>query len=317
MKIIFFGTPLFAAHILDFLKTTDHEILAVVTRPDRPRGRSQKLLPSAVKALTCEKWPDLPLLQPEKVSTETAAEALRELGADLYVVVAYGEIIKTNILDIPPKGCINIHASLLPKYRGAAPMQRCLMDGETETGITIMEMVLKMDAGAMLDVEKVAIPHAMTFGELEEKLCDAAKVGLARALEKIETNTLVATPQDESKVTFASKISFEDRILDWSRSASDLHNQVRDLSPFPGTFCFALVKGEKKRLIIKKAVDLPDCSEDRGEPGKTLKYAQDQWVIQCGVGALSLLEVQLEGKKAMAIGDFIRGNPTPPTIAIA
>jgi len=281
----------------------------VVTRPDRSRGRSKKMLPSAVKALCQEKWPELPVFSPERASTSEFVETVEKLGADLFVVVAYGEIIKTNLLTIPLKGCINIHASLLPKYRGAAPIQRSIMDGEKESGVTIMEMVLKMDAGAILEVEKVAIPHSMNFGELEQALCNVAKPALLRTIEKIEENTLVKIDQDESNVTFAPKISLEDRLIDWKKGAGQIHNQIRGLSPSPGAFCFVEIKGERKRLMVKKAIDLPEVE---GEAGQTLIYEKGEWVVGCGNGALSLLLVQLEGKKPMSVEDFLRGSVTVP-----
>ncbi len=306
MRIIFFGTPPFAAHILDLLIQEGHQVVAVVTRPDRQRGRRQKLLPSAVKALVQEKWPKLPILQPEKASTEEFATVLKELKPDVFVVVAYGEIIKTNLLEIPTKMCVNIHASLLPKYRGAAPIQRVIMNGERESGVTIMEMVLKMDAGDILEMVKVPISEEMNFGELEEVLCKASGPPLLNVLKKIELGTVQKKPQNHEEVTFAAKISLEDRVIDWEKSSLELHNQIRGLSPSPGAFCFVEIGGERKRLGVKKTAKHSHAS---GKPGETLSYTKKEWVVACGEGALSLLEVQIEGKKALPIEDFIRGHP--------
>lgn len=313
MKIVFFGTPPFSAQILEFLIQHDQEILAVVTRPDRPKGRSQKMQSSAVKTLCEEKYPRLPLFQPEKASDEAFAATLRALEPDVFVVVAYGEIIKQNLLDIPKKLPINIHASILPKFRGAAPIQRAIMEGETETGITIMEMVLKMDAGAMLEVAKTEIGEDMTLEELEGTLCKLAGPALLHVLEKVESGTLQKIEQDESQVTFAQKISLEDRIIDWKKSCHEIHNQIRGLSPFPGAFCFIEQNGQLKRLGIKRAQKSPDLS---GMAGETIAYGNGEWVVGCGKGALSLLDLQMEGKKILDIESFLRGQLAPPTLKI-
>lgn len=313
MKIVFFGTPPFAANLLDKLIEEGVEVSAIVTRPDRPKGRSQKMSPSAVKSLAQEKWPKIPLFQPEKASTEDFADTLKKFDPDLFVVVAYGEIIKTNLLAVPKKTCINVHASLLPKYRGAAPIQRAIMSGEKETGVTIMEMVLKMDAGAMYQVVKTPIPEEMAFGELEEKLCEISGPALLEVLKKIETDTAEKTSQNESEVTFASKITFEDRVIDWSKSAHEIHNQIRGLSPFPGAFCLVEVGGQEKRLLVKKAQVAPS---QKGAPGQTLVYEKNRWIVGCGDGAISLLEIQLEGKKNLPVSDFIRGTSVAPKIKI-
>jgi len=312
LRIVFFGTPQFSAKILAFLLEHNQEIIGIVTRPDKPKGRSQKLRPSAVKEFIQRQGLEIPLFQPEKASTESFASQLKNLKPDLFVVVAYGEIIKTNILEIPPKGCINIHASLLPKYRGAAPIQRCLMEGEKETGVTIMEMVLKMDAGDILETVKIPIGEEMTFGELEEKLCEISGPALLSVLKKIEKNTLQKIPQDREQATFAPKITWEDRIIHWEREADELHNQIRALSPNPGAFCYVDVGEERKKLLIKRA---KKTLEKEGEPGETLSYGREGWVVACGSGALSLLEVQLEGKKTLPIESFIHGYSTPPKIS--
>lgn len=186
-RIVFFGTPSFAAEVLSFLVERSVPIVAVVTQPDRPKGRSQQIAPSPVKELSLKKAPHIPILQPEKASEESFLQKLIELKADLFVVVAYGQILSQKLLDIPPLGCINIHASLLPKYRGAAPMQRCLMAGEKETGIAIQKMVRQLDAGDVIATAKIPIPPDMTHGELEEKLCSAAKPLLLPSSKNMKT----------------------------------------------------------------------------------------------------------------------------------
>lgn len=314
MRIIFFGTPKFAANILTFLKESSHDVVAVVTRPDKPKGRSKKLAPSAVKDAVLKNWPRIPLFQPEKASTEAFAEILKSFKPDLFVVVAYGEIIKTNLLEIPKQMCINIHASLLPKYRGAAPIQRVIMEGEKETGITIIEMVLKMDAGKILEVAKISIGENENFGQIEEKLYKVSGPVLLNVIKKIESGTLEKVPQDEDQVTFTQKILVEDRLIHWSKSAEEIHNQIRGLSPHPGAFCFVEQNGQIKRLIIRKA--RKDLSKS-GPVGSTLFYEQGEWIVGCGSGALSLIEIQLEGKKSLPIEEFIRGFLVPLKIKIA
>lgn len=311
MKIVFFGTPPISAHILEYLIQQGQQVVAVVTRPDRPKGRSQKMQPSAVKALCQEKYPALPLFQPEKASSDSFADQLRFYEPDVFVVVAYGEIIKQNLLDIPSLMPINIHASLLPKYRGAAPMQRALMDGVEETGVTIMEMVLKMDAGPMLEVAKVPVDEEMNLEQLEGALCNVSGPALLKALSKLENGTLEREFQNETDATFAPKISLDDRIIDWSNSCDRIHNQVRGLSPFPGAFCMVEVNGEKKRLGIKKTKKRPDMM---GAPGEMLSYCKDEWVVACGKGALSLVEIQMEGKKLLPIQTFFQGVQVAPEI---
>lgn len=306
MRIVFFGTPPFAAHILGYLIEQGHSVLAIVTRPDKPRGRSQQLLPSAVKALAQEKWPEIPIFQPAKASTDEFAKSLKDLNPEVFVVVAYGEIIKENLLQVPSKMCINVHASLLPKYRGAAPIQRAIMAGEKETGITIIEMVLQMDAGSILGMEKIEIGEETNFEELREKLCLLSCPLLQKVLEKIENGTVQKIPQHHKEATFAPKIIFDDRIINWEKSAEEIHNQIRSLSPSPGALCTVEIKGQKKSLSIKRAKKILSLS---GNPGETLSYKKNEWIIACGKGAISPLEVQLEGKKSMPIDEFIRGNP--------
>ena len=308
MKIVFFGTPPFAAEVLKALIESSHEVLAIVTRPDKPKGRSQKLLPSAVKETAQELCPHIPLYQPAKASTDEFAEQLKALEPDCFVVVAYGEIIKKNLLDVPKKYCLNVHASLLPQYRGAAPMQRALMNGEKKTGITIMEMVEKMDAGDMFEMAAVSVDEEMTLGELEVKLCQLAKPALLKVLGQIEQGIEKKSPQDPAEVTFAPKITQEDRQINWSRPAEEVHNQIRALSPQPGAYCFAQAGDEVKRLSIKKARVV---SDREGKPGDTLVQEKDKWIVACGQKALALLEIQLEGKKSLSIETFLRGQSRP------
>ncbi len=305
MRVVFFGTSHFASSLflhLAHLKNID--IAAVVTRPDRARGRSLSLFFSPVKETLLQNFPSIPLFQPVKASTEEFAAIMRSYVPDLFVVVAYGEIIKQMILSIPKYGCINIHASLLPRYRGAAPIQRCLMAGEKETGITIIEMALSLDAGPMLKKVPVHITENMNFGELEQQLLKAACEALDKTLEALESGRVQKELQDETEATFAAKLTPKDEEIQWSEPAAEVHNRIRALSPLPGAFCLLNIGGQKKRLKITRSRLRNDLE---GRPGDILLLTKNSLVVACGEGGLELVEVQLEGKKSLVIADFLRG----------
>ena len=229
---------------------------------------------------------------------------LSAYNPDLILVVAFGEIIKENVLSIPSMGCINIHASLLPKYRGAAPIQRCLMSGETESGVTIIEMVLKMDAGDIIGVLKTPVPENMTFGELEAKLCELSCSAVTKAIDDFEKNTVVKIPQNEQLATFAPKITPQEEEIQWTKDAMSIHNLIRALSPYPGAWCYIKIGKDRKRIKIKRSEVENNLT---GDPGAILNFNKDGWIVACGNKALKLLEVQLEGKKMMKSEDFIKG----------
>lgn len=304
MRIVFFGTSSFAARVLSSLIESGSQVQAIITRPDRMKGRHLKASPPPVKEVASQICPLIPVYQPEKASAPEFAETLKQFNADLFIVVAYGEIIKKNLLEMPSLGCINIHASLLPKYRGAAPIQRALMEGEKETGITIIEMSAQMDAGDILEMESIPITEEMTFGELEPKLCDLSVKLLFRSIKNFESNQVVKVPQDHSLATLAPKITPLEEFIDWTQSAYKIHNQIRGLSPTPSAWCQISIDHELKRLKIKKAKVVKGMS---ALPGTILTFGKDGWVISCGEDALCLLEVQLEGKKPMSVADCIRG----------
>ena len=306
MKIIFFGTPEFAAEHLKALVEAGIEILAVVTKPDKPQGRSLKVQPAAVKAMAEKIAPHIPVFQPEKCSSPEFIEVLKQFPADLYVVVAYGEIIKQPVIDLPPLGCINVHASLLPYYRGAAPMQRVLMNGETETGITIIQLVLKMDAGDVLYKRALPIPEAMTFPELEAALCTLGCECMLKVIDDFKRGAIQKEPQEHEKATFAKKIETAECQIDWKRPAQEIHNLVRAVIPSPGAFCFVKVRGEQKRLKILKSKRIESTSKT---PGELISISKNEVAVACGRDALQLLEVQLEGSKAMPAGQFLSGVP--------
>ncbi len=292
MKFIYFGTPDFAARILGDL--IDHGFLpqAVVTNPDRPKGRTGVLQPTSVKQLLLDKKIDIPIYQPEKASSEEFRQTLEQYQADLFVIVAYGEIIKQHVLDMPKYGCINVHASLLPKYRGAAPIQRAIMEGEKETGVSIMYLVKKMDAGDVILQKSLPIDETDTAGEVELKLADLGSKALLELLPKFEKGEVKAVAQEESKVTFAPKLHHEDGEIFWNVPVKTAFDRIRGVTPRPGAWCWVWVRGEKKRLKILKA-----CKVEHGS-GLFMRALD---------GAIELLEVQLEGKKAIQASEFIRG----------
>lgn len=304
MKIVFFGTPVFAADILQRLIDSSVDVAAVVTKPDRAKGRTAVPQPSAVKQLVVRYLPHIPLYQPEKISTPEYAALLARHRADLFVVVAFGEIIKQSLLDIPKLGCINVHASLLPKYRGAAPIQRCLMNGETESGITLMYMAKQLDAGDIIKKVSCPIDENMTAGELEQRLCHMGGEALLEVLADLSQNRIFRTPQNESEATFAPKVELEDGEVVWNKPARQIHNLIRGLSPRPGAWCYATVKGERKRLKLIGSSLLRGMA---GSPGNIVDVTKEGVVVACGEGALLISRLQLEGKREMAAGELLRG----------
>lgn len=302
MRIVFFGTPFFAAHILEFLMRHQIQIVAVVCQPDRQRENRSPIIPQVKK--TAEKLlPHIPIFQPEKASDSKFLEAMDALKPDLFVVVAYGQILKKRLLDIPKQGCINVHGSLLPQYRGAAPIQRALMKGEKETGITIMKMAEKMDAGDMILKQSVQIPEDMVFGELERVLADISGPMLLEVLQSYAKQTASFEKQDESNVTFAPKILAEDCLIDWNRPAIDIHNQIRALSPLPGAYTYFFINQEKKRIkILKSAI-----FEKNLEPQEIFLLSKNRLIIGCNENTIEVLSLQMEGKPVMEIAEFLRG----------
>lgn len=304
MNIVYFGTPQFAANVLQYLIDHKVSIKAVITKPDRPKGRSDALVPTPVKVVALSQNPPIPVHQPELVSAPDFAETLNAYNADLFVVVAYGEIIKQHILDMPPKGCINVHASILPKYRGAAPIQRSIIEGEEETGVTIMYMVRKMDAGDIIQISKVPISPDMTYGELESALCEAGCKALLDVIHQFEQGQVPREEQDHSLMTLAPKIELEDCEIKWDQPAKKLHNLVRGVNPHPGAWCFVKIKDQIKRLKLIKTKLISDL---HGTPGEIISKDKERLVIACGLGSLEILDLQLEGKKAMPAKELLRG----------
>jgi len=305
MRIVFFGTPEFAADILSFLLDHKVSIVGVVTQPDRPKGRSSALVCSPVKKLVSQCAGAIPLFQPEKSSDPQFINHLQTLEAELYVVVAFGQILPQKLLDLPSLGCINIHASLLPKYRGAAPIQRCLIAGDKETGVCIQKMVRQLDAGDIIAVARTNISEDITCGELKQVLCDLSKPLLLSVLERFEKEIPTAKPQDVALVTYASKIEPEEGRIDWNQSAQSLHDLIRAFSPQPGARCFIRLGGEEKQLKILRS----QVIFKKGQPGEILS---SEPIVACKEMSLQLLEVQPEGKKKMLASDWFRGLRSSP-----
>ena len=303
LRVVYFGTPQFAAEVLAYLLENQVQICAVVTQPDRPQGRGERLTPTPVKKVAQKLRPEIPIFQPEKASAEDFAETLKSFEADLFVVVAYGEIVKEHLLQMPKRACINLHASLLPKYRGAAPIQRCIIAGEPESGVTIMHMAKKMDAGDVIAMETTPITPEVTAGELEVELCRSGKELLLKSIADFAAGEPPRTVQDHEQATFAPKVTPEDGLLDFSKTATELHNQARGVTPRPGAWCKMLVRGQEKRLKVwKTAVE----SEIQGEPGE-IKALKNAFTVACSEGGLRLIEVQLEGKRRMLGEELLRG----------
>lgn len=274
-----------------------------MTQPDKPKGRSLQMSPSAVKTLVSQNSPSIPIFQPLKASDPLFLEHLKAFAADLFVVVAYGQILSQKLLDIPPLGCINVHASLLPKYRGAAPIQRCLMAGEKKTGIAIQQMVKELDAGDVLVSKEVTIPEEMIFSELEKKLIETAQELLWEVISDFKKFEKAKQPQNHSLKTYASKIDPKECQIDWNRSAQEIHNQIRALSPKPGAWCWVESLGERKRLKILRSRTI--VTDTKSEVGS---FDPNQQSIACKENSLCPFEVQPEGKKPMLFSDWIRGQ---------
>jgi methionyl-tRNA formyltransferase len=305
MRVVFFGTPSFSAIVLQYLLENGIDVCAVISKPDKPKGRSAELIPTAVKVVAQSQIPPIPIFQPELVSSLEFADVLKPYDVDLFVVVAYGEIIKQHLLDLPKKGCINLHTSLLPKYRGAAPIQRAVIDGEHETGVSIIHMVKKMDAGDVIEMVKVPIEENDTFGDVEKKLLEAGSKVLLEVINQFERGDVTATAQNHEAVTFAPKIELEDCEINWSQPAQTIHNLVRGVNPYPGAWCRVSVKEQSKLLKVYTTIVLKGIS---GKPGEIISSDNTGVVVACGQDALKILELQLEGKKRMAPSELLRGT---------
>lgn len=302
MRIVFMGTPDFAVGSLQALcESGKHEILAVVTQPDRPKGRGNKLLQTPVKEYALAQG--LTVYQPQKVKTPEFVELLHELQPELIVVAAFGQFLSKEILELPKYGCINVHASLLPKYRGAAPIQYAIIKGEKESGVTIMQMDIGMDTGAMLDKVVVPIEENTTMGELHDALREQGATLLLQVIDKIATGTAVAEPQDNEQATYATLLDRSMEHIDWSKTAQEVHNLIRGFNPAPSTFT-KLPNGKSLKIWGSKMTDKSSAVA----AGTVIETGKHSFFVACGEGVLEITEVQPESKKRMPAQVFLNGR---------
>lgn len=302
MRIVFMGTPDFAVGSLQALcESGKHEILAVVTQPDRPKGRGNKLLQTPVKEYALVQG--LTVYQPQKVKTPEFVELLHELQPELIVVAAFGQFLSKEILELPKYGCINVHASLLPKYRGAAPIQYAIIKGEKESGVTIMQMDIGMDTGAMLDKVVVPIAENTTMGELHDALREQGATLLLQVIDKIAAGTAVAEPQDDAQATYATLLDRSMEHIDWSKTAQEVHNLIRGFNPAPSTFT-KLPNGKSLKIWGSKMTDKSSAAA----AGTVIETGKHSFFVACGEGVLEITEVQPESKKRMPAQVFLNGR---------
>lgn len=302
MRIVFMGTPAFAVPTLSELVGQGHEVVAVYTRAPARSGRGMTETPSPIHALASRLG--RPVHHPASLKGEEAAEAFRAHGADLGVVVAYGMILPQTILDSPTLGCVNLHGSLLPRWRGAAPIQRAIMAGDAETGVAVMRMEAGLDTGPVGMEERIRLTDDMTAGDLHDRMASIGADLMGRAVGALERGTLQFRPQPADGVTYAAKIDKAEARIDWSRPAADVLHHIMGLSPFPGAFFEAdLGHGMERVKVLRSRL-----AEGTGEPGRTI---DDALTVACGTGALVLKQLQRAGKGPVPAADLLRGRPVP------
>jgi len=299
--IVFFGTPAFAVPSLEALLDSPHRVAAVVSQPDRPRGRGQRLQPTPTKLIA--QAHGIPVLQPAKIREDAFLDRIRALAPDLGVVVAFGRILPDALITIPRLGMINVHASILPRYRGAAPIQRAVMAGDRETGVTIMRIVTELDAGAAFATQTVPIPPEATSGDMEAALASVGAGLLLRVVDSLERGDAVEAAQDHSQATFAPKVTKEEGPIDWNWPATVIHDRVRGLQPWP--LASTTVSG--RRIVLRRTAIASGHAPS--EPGRIVRALGDELVVACGSGsALQIRELQPEGKRTMTAREFLVGR---------
>ncbi|MBR6918152.1 MAG: methionyl-tRNA formyltransferase [Clostridia bacterium] len=301
MKILFMGTPDFAREILRSLCEAGEDVAAVVTQPDRPKGRGYRLVPSPVKEYAVDKG--IPLFQPETLKDGAFSDTLSSIGPELIIVAAYGKILPPYIINYPKYGCVNAHASILPKYRGASPIQRAIMNGERESGVCAMYMDEGLDTGDVILCKKVAIDENDNFETVHDKLAEAGSAAILDAVGLIKRGEATRTKQNDAESTYAEKITKEDRVIDFSAPALSVHNKIRGLSPFPRAFA-SLPNGKVLQITRSELTDKPFS----GAPGEVVSADKDGFCVMCADGALLITEVIPEGKGKMSSSDFVRGR---------
>ncbi|MDU0459636.1 MAG: methionyl-tRNA formyltransferase [Geobacteraceae bacterium] len=298
-RMIFMGTPDFACPTLQILVDRHENLVAVVTQPDRPKGRGQKLMPPPVKELAIRHG--IPVYQPLKVRDPAFVELVRELEPDVIVVVAFGQILPKSLLDIPPYGCINVHASLLPRYRGAAPLNWCIINGESETGATTMLMDPGLDTGPMLLQKKTPIDENEDIVALHDRMAVLGADLLAETLERLKAGDITPEPQCDQDSCYAAMLRKEDGLIDWRRDARAIHDQIRGMSVWPGAYT---ILGDQVLKIFRTRI-----GDGRGIPGTVLKSSKGELEVACLSGSLFIRELQLAGKKRLDVGSFLSGFP--------
>ncbi len=304
LRLVMLGTGDFALPTFQRLADTGHSIAALITQPDRPQGRKREIIPSAIK--TAALAHEVPVYQPENINAPEGVELVRSLRPDLLVTAAYGQILSAEVLATARLGGTNLHGSILPAYRGAAPVARAIERGETETGVTVIAMSPRVDAGGMIAFARTPIGEDETAGELEDRLAVLGAPLIARVIEDIAAGRAVVLPQDPAKATKAPKLSKDDGRIDWSKSARDIHNLVRAMQPWPtaATTWYPSSGKAPLRIIVHRA----SVVEGEGKPGQVIEAARDRLVIATSSGAIRLVRVQMPGKTSLAVEEFLRGH---------
>ena len=301
MRVIFAGTPDFAAtHLQAILKDDRYQLVAIYTQPDRPAGRGKKITQSPVKKLALAN--DIQLEQPASLTDIKTQETIARLEADVLIVVAYGLILPQAVLDIPRLGCINVHGSILPKWRGAAPIQRAIEAGDRETGVTVMQMDVGLDTGPMLMTSQCTIDDKETSASLYSKLAVLGAQALINTLEKMRSGTAVGIAQDSTQSSYADKIAKQESLIDWSASVTEIERRVRAFNPFPAAY--SLVNGQRIKIWLASA----DSRDYHGVPGEILSADNDGLLVKCGNGALLISTIQLAGKSKMCVSEALKSR---------
>lgn len=308
-RVAFFGTPDFAVPTLDALLKSSHDVVAVVTQPDRPRDRGQRTSASPVKRRAIDGG--VPVLQPERLKDPAFLDAFAALDADLGVVAAYGKILTDQLLAMPKRGMVNVHASLLPRHRGAAPVHRAIIAGDAVTGVTIMRVVKALDAGPMLAKASLQIAADATSDAVERELAAIGAQLLIETVDAMSRGPVAEEPQDDALATYAARLTKADGVIDWARTAEEIHNQIRGLHPWPHAYSWL----DGRRIIIHRSADpqmMNSCSSSLDQPPGTIVDSDQRVLIATGTAPLELLVLQLEGKRPLPAREFLAGHPLVP-----